>query len=109
MKRPLLIAVFLGAFLGTVYTHSQVPLGPRRDVVIEVKSVDGKATLQATVGIRVVNESGTILAETDPRWDDTVTLYGQLLAGPGLTYGNHTFPSREFRKELANGFKKLLF
>lgn len=60
------VALVMATFwCGLRYTEGQ-PVRERHDVAFEVGSLDGPATLEATVGLRVVSSSGEVLDETDP-------------------------------------------
>ena len=107
MIRKRFLAVLAAPFVGAV-ARAQFGLR-RRDVAVEIPSEDELATLQATVGIRVVNRRGTVLFESNPSIDNVADLYSELLTGAGLNYQGHFFSSGKFRKEVLRKLKDLLF
>lgn len=81
------------------------------DVVLEIQSTDGSRTLQLTVGMRIVDEGGT-LWESYPDGDYDVKKFYETLYHYGLNHNHPTsvhFSGRDFRKELLSALKRLLW
>ena len=101
-----LIAVAFLAF-GFMVGSFGNPLSPNRDVLLEIPSMDGQATLQTTIGLRVVGSNGATLFIADPSQDDVLGMHETLL-NEGLVVGGYAFSDRTFRSAMWRKWKELL-
>lgn len=110
MIRKRFLAILAAPFLGALNARAQTSSGrKRRDVAIEIPSEEGYAFLQATVGIRIVDRYGTVLAEANPDRDSITDLYAAMFAEGGISYGGHYFSDAKFRKEVLRKLRDFLF
>lgn len=81
------------------------------DVVLEIPSEDGTYTLQCTVGMRILNQRGRVVYESDE--GDGVAKSYETLLNSGIVWEDnsgreHHFTGKALRKELLKVLRRVL-